>query len=430
MNKTARLAFVFTVLAWTGMLVADALPEGYKEVQWIESSGQQWIDTELRPNCSDTVEVKFMAPVLRTSNEFLYCARGVENAATFTCVKLDSQSLRIDRKDGSVGQSGMIYAYTVYTLTVNGHDQTSYLNDVEIKCTKKSGDFEVGGDFLLFGGYSGDKSVVSNLSTLRLYSFKVIAADGAVRADLVPCVREADSAVGLYDRARKAFYGNSGSGSFDFDTYGQRHRLPADYQKCQWIESSGKQWIDTQVRPRCLDTVEVKFMAPVLPSTSGFLYCARGASNHNTFTCLKQASNVLRFDYGEGTVLSALNALVKDKDYVLTVNGRTQVYLLNDEKHTLWTTFEPFVVGGDLVLFGGYSGDKTAVSYFGSFRLYSFRVITDDGGTRAELVPCIRKADQKPGLYDLVNERFLVNGGQGEFAYSVEPVKGLMILFK
>ena len=433
MNMTAKLASVVAALAWTGLLVADTLPEGYKEVRWIESSGTQWIDTELRPNCTDTVEVKYMMPLpsgkFQFDQSFIYCARDVDHIVSFTCAR-NGERLRFDRKGTVVGNSGWMKAYTPYTLTVNGKDQTYFLNDDEITCTKTTGDFTVGGDFILFGGYSGDKTVVSNLGVLRLYSFKVTAADGVVRADLVPCVREKDGEVGLYDRARNAFYGNAGTGSFDSDIIRQRHRLPSIYQKCYWIESSGLQWIDTQVRPRCEDTVETKFYVPALSSTSGFLYCARGVGNVNTFTCVKQPNNILRFDRGDSSVGSASKALVKEGEYELTVSGKDQTYLLNDDNVSCQKKSDPFVVGGDFVLLGGYSGDKTSVVYPGIFRLYSFKVITAEGDLRADLIPCIRKEDQKPGLYDLVNERFLVNGGQGEFTFSAIPVKGLVIFLK
>lgn len=47
-------------------------------------------------------------------------------------------------------------------------------------------------------------------------------------------------------------------------------------------------------------------------------------------------------------------------------------------------------------------------------RIYSF-VIEDNNGIQMNLIPCVRKSDNKPGMYDKVSGAFLTNQGTGEF---------------
>lgn len=46
-------------------------------------------------------------------------------------------------------------------------------------------------------------------------------------------------------------------------------------------------------------------------------------------------------------------------------------------------------------------------------RIYSFKVLDPNGAVISELKPCRRVADNKVGVYDIINKKFLVNGGTG-----------------
>jgi hypothetical protein len=49
-------------------------------------------------------------------------------------------------------------------------------------------------------------------------------------------------------------------------------------------------------------------------------------------------------------------------------------------------------------------------------RIYN-AVISKDNEIVADFVPCYRKSDNKPGMYDLVTGTFFTNAGTGEFLY-------------
>lgn len=54
-----------------------------------------------------------------------------------------------------------------------------------------------------------------------------------------------------------------------------------------------------------------------------------------------------------------------------------------------------------------------------SFR-YEYAAFREDGEMKREYIPCYRKSDRKPGMYDLVTKRFYTNVGTGEFEIGPE----------
>lgn len=48
--------------------------------------------------------------------------------------------------------------------------------------------------------------------------------------------------------------------------------------------------------------------------------------------------------------------------------------------------------------------------HVGNWRIYEAWFVG-----KARLIPCKRKSDNKPGMYDTINRRFLTNIGTGEF---------------
>ena len=426
MKTSIRFACLAAASAWMVASLADALPDGYVEGQWIESSGTQWIDTQLCPNCTDKVEVKFMLPRQSSANAFLYCARGVNNANTFTCLKTSENKLRLDRKDDAVGLSEKLSAQVDHVLTVDGNDQSYCLDDNPITC-KTTADFTPGGDFVLFGGYSGDKTVVSNCGSYRLYSFRVTAADGTVRADLVPCVRENDGAVGLYDLARMSFYGSSGSGTLSFRRRYPLERLPSGYLKCRWLKSSGTQWINTEFVPHSRDRIETKVVFTELKNGQHYgIYCARSAEGKRSFTCMRDTKSNFRFDHHGEDVPVAGESNCRPEvgvPYEIAADGRTLDCSVNGSPVT--TMYDAtYVVGSPFALFATHQGTLSpeAVAGLAKMALYYFRVKNGDGVLQAEMIPCLRTVDGAIGLYDLVNEKFLPNAGSGSFVTVLEEL--------
>lgn len=68
---------------------------------------------------------------------------------------------------------------------------------------------------------------------------------------------------------------------------------------------------------------------------------------------------------------------------------------------------------GSLYLFSIHS--ETTVTGAG-IRLYGCKLFTGQTLVR-NFIPCIRKSDNEPGLYDTINNIFYTNQGTGKFSY-------------
>ena len=64
-----------------------------------------------------------------------------------------------------------------------------------------------------------------------------------------------------------------------------------------------------------------------------------------------------------------------------------------------------------MALNAGNYADYYCSAKFKEIQIYENDILVRD------FIPCIRKQDNKPGLYDIVNNVFYTNQGTGEFLY-------------
>jgi hypothetical protein len=343
----------------------------------------------------------------------VFCARGENTLDTFTCFRSNIKGFfRFDR---NIEPSFSAFAPAVgkdYLVTMDGNTRDCFVWDEKIATCKTEGDFTVGSPFVLFASHSGiiDDAYVSYKSSMRLYYFRVYDSDGNLKASFEPCRRRSDNKPGLYDLQNGTFLTNSGTGEFDAPTICR----PDGFTPMRWIESTGSQYIDTLYTPDCTDRIVTRFRivdTELAPWQA--LYCAR-EDGKKTFTCqlgINNGISALRFDYNTGT--RGWSGAVSDRhEYVLDVDGCTQTYKINGAVLEGIGVLDDgdFFVGSSLRLFGNELGGN-----LGAYRLYSFRVYSKDGLLMCDCVPCRRDSDGEIGLYDQINNRFLVNSGSGKF---------------
>ena len=122
------------------------LPAGYKQVEYIQSSGTQRIKTGLTPACTDTIEMRIRA--LKTgATQCLWCSRGNgTTTATFTGFLMNSNLFRFDR-NGSTGTAKCsVTKDHDYKIVANGSTLASTVTD-ETAGTSASGNALASGSF-------------------------------------------------------------------------------------------------------------------------------------------------------------------------------------------------------------------------------------------------------------------------------------------
>ena len=89
------------------------LPSQYQQLEYIESTGTQYIDTEFIPNSNTTIEMK--ASTSSTLNTCLYCARTGTSNKTYSAFLMNGTSLRVD------------YNNTQYSSVMTATKDTAYI---------------------------------------------------------------------------------------------------------------------------------------------------------------------------------------------------------------------------------------------------------------------------------------------------------------
>lgn len=191
------------------------LPAEYQQVEYIESTGTQYIDTGYIPNSNTNIIFDFeyisgasnkYIPILgqrKTNTEKLF-AFWVYESTGEVAVNFDkTDTLKIGNTNG-VGRH-------VYK-NIGGN---FYLDDQLISEISYN-DFEASHTLAVFGLKTGASTAEVRELCGKAYSLKIYDNDILVR-DLVPCYRKSDSVVGMYDTVKNVFYTNAGTGTFLYE---------------------------------------------------------------------------------------------------------------------------------------------------------------------------------------------------------------------
>lgn len=195
------------------------LPDGYTQLEYIQSSGTQYIDTGAKPNQNYTLKIKFQT-TQSSSGGIAVCDQGWQlngfgiwcNAAEFGDQTVQSLTLYgADPIEAALSQSGLV---------VNG----------EQVWTPTTATFTVPASMTLMA-LNRNGSIAEKLSG-KLYYAQLYSGNTLIR-DFYPCI-DASGNVGLYDLENGQFYGNNGTGSF---AAGQEISQPVPIPPYTWIEA-------------------------------------------------------------------------------------------------------------------------------------------------------------------------------------------------
>ena len=200
-------------------------------------------------------------------------------------------------------------------------------------------------------------------------------------------------------------------------------RLPREYQEVEYLESSGTQAIYNTVNNVSPNTFGFEAKSMMLEKPSGAQsfssYWTRwgsgtvfnmGLSSYNGYklvnTNVSGYATSFGIDVGYAVGDTAIMSLHGN---TLTYNGSD--YAFNRQSSDLVNGYVPI-----FCTLGNYGTYRIEYCYG---RCYYYRLY--DGDTLlCDNVPCYRKSDQKPGMYDLVSNTFLINVGTGEFTVGAD----------
>lgn len=188
----------------------------YTQLEYIESSGTQYIDTGYTITSEN---LKIVARFMLTELKYWAATWGVEGNEdkTLALTMLLNGSNNLTFYSGSSSQRGAIpiTVGTVYDLTCQTIDGaiTYTYNGVTGTPATAEGNLCKTKSFYVFTLNSSKYSeTINQASKMRLYSFQMYDNDVLV-LDLLPC-STTDGTLGLYDLVNEVFYTNAGTGTF------------------------------------------------------------------------------------------------------------------------------------------------------------------------------------------------------------------------
>ena len=178
-----------------------SLPNGYKRLEYIQSSGTQYIDTGFKPNQNTKIELDVLS------------AEGTSSNIPYIFGTQDSSN------NYFVATWVLGYGSGMVTTGINLYDGKFHVVKVENGALYKDGSiiaqrtvssFSIGVPIFLFAVNSSRQSM--GYGACKLRSCKIYN-NGMLVRDFIPC-KNPSGVIGLWDDVNSVFYQNAGSGTF------------------------------------------------------------------------------------------------------------------------------------------------------------------------------------------------------------------------
>lgn len=432
------------------------LPEGYTQLDSISSSGNQWIDTGIKPNQDTRVVMTVSGYSLSNTDQGAFGARTSQTANDRFSIVVSSSTKVSGKVSSSVkayrseyGSQNTDFEQSVNItgqLKIDKQGRTAILNELYI-ATSDEATFECPYNLYLFAINTADTA--SAKASITMYSCKIYDGDGELVRDYIPCTNP-DNAVGLYDLVGAQFYGNAGTGAFTAGTISQfdapikikypieiqvlngdntpvtqldaetiyvfqyttkpySGELPTGYTKVEYIQSSGTQYIDTGFKPNNNTRCVVKVGGAPKTKEQHMFGARTSISSSDKFLFLATGDSLYRSDFYNENKSLAASYNFSDP---FTINKDKQYLYLNDELAAT-NTYGEFTCPYSMYLFASNTGGEAEGICKSGTQYYSCDIY-DNGTIVRHFIPC-KNPDGTIGLYDTIGKQFYVNVGTGDF---------------
>lgn len=414
------------------------LPAGYTALEYIESTGTQYIDTGVTTSNDIKGEIRGKFLSVDTKTSMLLAARaGADGYNTLIAWNNNNGGGYFTQFASSLGFSRVVMPKDTNIHILQGvvtPTSTSTYADSSVDTISAE---NVGYNLNLYiNARNIDGTSVSNISTYRYYYVKIWKSGSLVR-NFIPA-KNSSGVVGMYDLVSGTFFTNAGTGDFvagsavvptpdmpmdivsNNGVLKARHQsgLPLGYTLLDYIESTGTQYIDTGIIAK--SSIKAEFMVdrPTPPANGAPVWQPLSSKNDSTngqFNIFESTNSggqkYLALTYGKATASdliteSWVSSAFNQSKFVL--DGGALIVDNNSHVLTSSQAGQTFNSGHTLRLFmrEGASSSASCTMYY--MKLW-------DGNTLVRnFVPC-KNASNVVGMYDLVSGQFFTNAGTGDF---------------
>ena len=359
------------------------LPDGYTELQYLESSGTQWIDTVVKPDQTYALKIKFQTEQSSSGGIAVSDANWQSNGFGIWCNAAAFGNGTMQTTEWH-GTTPIEIELSQQGLFVNGN----------LTWTPDTATFTVPANMTLFA-LNRNGSIAEKL-TGKIYFAQLLKAGKPVR-NFIPCTNPS-GIPGMYDAVEGKFYGNAGTGVFLAGP--PKVTLPEGFAQVEYIQSDGSEFFDTGIVPDANTRVVMDFQLVTAGSTNQCLFGVVGQFSFRWYgsgsAFRSNGSNSVNFP----TSISATDRHIVDKTAIKTTIDRDS---------SVTTT----VGNCTLPLYLLSQKASSGATNYAKAKLFRCQIFNGDAFARA-FVPC-KNPIGTVGLYDLVDGKFYGNAGTGSF---------------
>lgn len=385
-----------------------------RTLEYLESTGTQWIDTGLYANQNTRIVCDFQFTNISTT-QYLFCARGAGGSYTnrFGLLLHSSGYFRSDYNSANLNLPTTLNLANRHVVDFNKNVCTVGVETVTHTTSTFAGEYHIN----LFAGNTGGNA--SELANVRIYSCQIYDNDILVR-DYIPALDENDTPC-LFDKVSGEFYYNAGTGEFvagDLTAITNHiawHKPDQMFVKhtekliaLDYIESTGTQFIDTEFIPDSNTRVVMDFDLTTVTSEGwAALFATRTDNSKNAFGIYSNSAFTSVYDTF-GTLYLQPKVSLKGRH---VIDKNKNVTMLDD---AVINTFGTSTFVGDASLRLLWESSATPqYDYPFIGKLYSCKIYDNDTLIR-DYIPVL-DSNNTPCLYDKVHGVFYYNQGTGDF---------------
>ena len=426
-------------MAWLVLakVVSGALPAGYTQLAFLESSGTQYIDTGVVFGKTNGFSITYQ--VVAPEGNQIICGSRNDDGDTRCILGSNSPYYHTYMTNGTSVATNTYRQSLAYVgwndikfnagsgVLVNDYSKgvadVNFRNSGTFDC-RRAWNGSLGtltaqtAPFYLFAGKMVAPTETMYYGRCRIWEARISAGADVIR-HFVAARRESDSELGMYDLVNDVFYTNQGTGAFKGGEPVQGGGRDA-YTRLSWLQSTAGQFIDTGVTLTDAHGFAITYQTTSrAPSGGNQIVCGSRASSGDT-RCMVGSndrtfgSTYTNYAYVGWNTLLTRHVICDESEGTVALNylnSRTW-----DCRGQASGTLDAALVAqtGTFYLFSGNMAYSGGSRIGGRCRIMSFTMTRGDEVVM-DLIPVRRKADGKPGMYDVLNDVFYVNQGSMDF---------------
>lgn len=377
------------------------LPEGYTELEYIQSTGTQYIDTGLSATYGAQYIVKAAFTSLDNTDQMLMGSLTSGNGMYFGVDTQNRSYVRVGRiDDNAVGN--VLSENTVYTFDVSlvsGNSVIKVLDSLGTILHQLTVLSDVGlNNVNMFLFAEQFQNVGNRSSKARIYSAQIYNNSNMVR-NFIPASRNSDNVLGMFDTVSQTFFTNAGTGTF---IAGPEAYIPSEYTLLQYVANTSGTYVDLGVAFN--DAGSELIVTADAVNNINYIVSAR---ENNTMQGIAGSSTTFKAYIDPVSLTSSTTKTAGHKyQFTFTANNGNATFKTEDltastsDTQTTVYTVSQTQPTAHLGAFGNSYGNRTDADA----KIYSIKYSVG-GAPVLDLVPA-RKGAQI-GLYNKVNGAFL-----------------------